>query len=877
MVHKALGGTLSSYTWICLILNFMQTRNPPILPSLHKKPHQRKIGPDGHPASFDDDLERLRGYGRENKESLGELLFHFFRRYAYDLDFDKNVVSVREGKLISKEAKKWHLMLNNRLCVEEPFNTERNLGNTADDTSFRGIHLELRRAFDLVKDAKLDECLQEYTFPAAEEKRWEKPAPRPPPVLTRSRSQSQSSRGNRGGHGNRGGGRHGPSSQRTSGRRASSAAALNKFTVPQIGLHNLPARDYPTRDGHLQAQYEQLQLHHELFNKFHFLQAQEHELRLLQVQTHLHAQMQAQGSSNGPSTQHQQRSTSDQHQRIPMSNQMPLTAPLRSGQFVHPFHYPQVPGTPQQSVHTQPSSPSMKSVQPDLRRSFHRSSAADNTSASNRSHSQPARPLPPPTVVGHNAPAIPMNNHAFLQYQQHLRQQQIYEALEVAQGRHRSVEMPMHQDPRRLPLENGYDESVPKEYVGYWVNDSPPQRGYREDQLIQRLPTYQDLHPRVRGVPHNFSRLRDSSRSPSPSPAMPFRDRSFSIRSASSAPPQPAQPRYERYHHPIPGPRTSGPITVNGNDGWTIPDYSLIPEAFSHTTTLSEGTSGSDDRMYETPATAETETPSRRGLDDGFALDEPHQHFKPQPMPEFSRVIPPNRNANLDSGMHHVDPQVGEMLASPVTVQRSERPSKPAGGLGIQFGEHEIRRPFLKAESKLSPKPARTAVAVPNAEPKSDQQPLIPPPLLSPVREVRTPSPVAKRREGAQIHAQYSNGHTGTKLDLHIPAFADLKRAKQQKQNGTLGQKPNGVPYPHLGETTKWSQLPQLSTESHLVQNHRANHMPDESPLGTVQHPQINGWQQQSGKRGKKSKSRPSSGQFPGEQMPINEAERKGG
>ncbi len=855
----------------------MQTRNPPILPSLHKKPHQRKIGPDGHPASFDDDLERLRGYGRENRESLGELLFHFYRRYAYDLDFDKNVISVREGKLISKEAKKWHLMLNNRLCVEEPFNTERNLGNTADDTSFRGIHLEIRRAFDLVKDAKLDECLQEYTFPASEEKRYEKPAPRPPPVLARSRSQSQSSRGNRGGHGNRGGGRHGPSTQRNSGRRASSAAALSKFTAPQIGFHSLPGRDYPTRDSHLQAQYEQLQLHHELFNKFQFLQAQEHELRLLQAQTELHAQMQTQGSSNGPSSQHQQRSSSDQHQRIPMSNQMPLTAPLHSGQFMHPFQYPQVPGTPQHSVHTQPSSPSMKTVQPDLRRSFHRSSAADNTSASHRSHSQPARPVPPPGVVGQIAPPIAMNSQAFLQYQQHLRQQQIHEAMEIAQGRQRSIEMPMHQDPRRMPLDNNHEESVQKEYVGYWVNDSPPPRVYREDQLIPRLPAYQDLHSRVRGVPHNFSRLRNSSRSPSPSPAMPFRDRSFSIRSASSAPSQPAQLRYERGHPPFPAPQIPGPITVNGSDGWTMTDYSMVPQVSSRTATLSQGTSGSDERTYETPATVETEIPSGRGFDDGFALDEPQHYLKSQPMPEALRVVSHNQNAHLNSGMRQADLQMGEMLTSPNTMQRSERPSKPAGGLGIQFGEHEIRHTSLKVESVLSPKPARATVAVPNTVPKSDQQPLIPPPVLSPVREVRTPSPTAKRREDIQFHAQSSNGGRPMKLDLRIPAFADLKRAKREKQNGTLDQKPNGVSHSQLGETTKWSQLPQLSTVSHPAQGHRANQILDESPLGTVQHAQTNGWQQQSGKKGKKGRSRPSSGQFPGEQMPMNEAERKGG
>jgi hypothetical protein len=79
---------------------------------------------------------------------------------------------------------------NNRLCVEEPFNLTRNLGNTADDTSFRGLHLELRRAFSLIAEAKLKDCCEQFVFPAEEERIWEKPPPQPRPVLSRSASQS---------------------------------------------------------------------------------------------------------------------------------------------------------------------------------------------------------------------------------------------------------------------------------------------------------------------------------------------------------------------------------------------------------------------------------------------------------------------------------------------------------------------------------------------------------------------------------------------------------------------------------------------------------------------------------------------------------------
>ncbi|KAI9799782.1 MAG: hypothetical protein M1826_005432, partial [Phylliscum demangeonii] len=192
--EAAFGGTLSSYTWICMILNFLQTRQPPILPCLHQRPHQKKAMVDGVESSFADDVETLRGFGHANSQTLGDLLLHFFRYYAYEVDYETEVISVRQGKLIAKQAKGWHLMQNNRIGVEEPFNVGRNLGNTADDTSARGIHLELRRAFGLIADeVDLAACCAPYEFPIEERPAPAAPAPRPLP----SRSSSQSGRGRR--------------------------------------------------------------------------------------------------------------------------------------------------------------------------------------------------------------------------------------------------------------------------------------------------------------------------------------------------------------------------------------------------------------------------------------------------------------------------------------------------------------------------------------------------------------------------------------------------------------------------------------------------------------------------------------------------------
>ncbi|KAK9245776.1 hypothetical protein V1506DRAFT_219916 [Lipomyces tetrasporus] len=162
------GGTLSSYSWICLIINFLQLRTPPILPVLHKigsgvRPEKVVNGVD---ISFCDDLEYCVGYGEGNTESLGQLLFEFFKWYAYDFDYDSHVVSVRQGRLLSKAEKGWDTLQNNRFCIEEPLVTSRNLGNTADDISAKGIVQEFRRAYGILSsEANLAKCVKKFEFP----------------------------------------------------------------------------------------------------------------------------------------------------------------------------------------------------------------------------------------------------------------------------------------------------------------------------------------------------------------------------------------------------------------------------------------------------------------------------------------------------------------------------------------------------------------------------------------------------------------------------------------------------------------------------------------------------------------------------------------
>ncbi|CAK7203636.1 hypothetical protein SEUCBS139899_006374 [Sporothrix eucalyptigena] len=259
----AFGQTLSSYTWICMVICFLQLRKIPILPSIHQRKGDRLPRTDGKTSDFADDMTKLRGFGEPNKETLGELLFGFFRFYAHEFDYDKHVLSVRLGRLATKVEKKWVTSLNNMLCVEEPFNIVRNLGNTADDTSFRGLHMEIRRAFDLISEAKLDDCCEEYVFPKEEERPiFQKPPQAPRPILLRSSSQQHSN--SRGGGGGRGGSFRGNRQYRSgnNSRRASSSITYDGQPLYGQGSPMMPM--LTAQEMQWWAQQQQVQMQQQL-------------------------------------------------------------------------------------------------------------------------------------------------------------------------------------------------------------------------------------------------------------------------------------------------------------------------------------------------------------------------------------------------------------------------------------------------------------------------------------------------------------------------------------------------------------------------------------------------------------------------------------
>lgn len=377
-----------------MIIGFLQLQHPPVVPALHQRPNLRRGKKEGETAPFGDDVEKLRSQGDHNNSSLGELLFQFFRFYAHEFDYDTHAVSVRLGKLMPKsDRKNWILAINNRLCVEEPFNTMRNLGNTADDTSFRGIHLEMRRAFELVSKGKLDDCCEQYVFPKEEEKLFQKPASVPRPALIRSASQSnQRSNGGNPRRGGRQQGQFRASNNTGNNRRASSSTTYDN----NANMAYYPPYPYVGNDGMFMAVAQTLSELQLQENQLRFLQYTQSQALAQQQQVLTHAQR-MQGNVSQPQT-------STERSRTNSFDNPPLTAPIRPEmwywqQFQNQPYYAAAP-----SYTSYPSSPSNPQTA-EQRRSSHRSSNASEGGASAsgsalRSHSQPAaRSMPVPHAV----------------------------------------------------------------------------------------------------------------------------------------------------------------------------------------------------------------------------------------------------------------------------------------------------------------------------------------------------------------------------------------------------------------------------------------------------------------------------------------------
>ncbi|RBQ84346.1 hypothetical protein VDGD_02698 [Verticillium dahliae] len=855
----AFGSTLSSYTWICLIIAFLQLRDPPVLPALHQNKAMRLSKKGGPESTFADDIDRLKGFGDKNKSTLGELLFQFFRYYAHEFDYDKHVLSVRQGKKLLRSEKKWA----NNLCVEEPFNIGRNLGNTADEYSFRGLHLELRRAFDCIAEAKLDECCEQYVFPKEEQPPpFIRPPNAPRPVMIRSSSQSNQS--GRGGRGNYRGGRHSNNYRSgNSSRRASSGVAYdtntmympqNPMTPQEVAWYQHAAAQQLQYPGIVSSNPASMlaldsNAHLQLFNQSQVLQMQ------AQMAAQLHAHQRMQGGSSTPQQQSQQsQQGSSERSRTNSFENPPLSAPLAASDWYSMYNL-QLQAFYGAPAYTYPPSPATTSAAgPEYRRqrsTMAADSGASTSGSSLRSQSQPASRSAP-----QGQPGQPFSGSA--------PQSNGIAGPRLANGVSIPSFTPEDADYDAVPRQPSKDSPASDEgtYAGYYVADasSPNQRA----QPIPNGIAFGDLAHNAQGrrrlstdqIPQTLldRRLRRKSRSPSPSPL--GHARAYSI--GTQAGPSSSAPMTVPANQSNGNRSAARPLVVNGtgSSAWrasSTPSHRQGSSNLSVTDNIAreDNVSLCADNVYNVPGL---------GISTQHAPAVDLPHAVTADVARSQSLVPETRTPVIVNGSTNVSTSSAAAgIPIPGAVQSMEDASFRDRINLMGLTSYQTQHTAFQSDAasgaststtrqRLSTRQHQNGVIAPLdlavREGRSSGHPLaLDPQHLSPINETRSPSPTTVRKLDHAFKADITNlPRSGTMDSLAEPfrpgqALTEQKMlsAKEQSQLPVTGQgaartaaapsghplqvslTPNQIPpfNPKLGEARENGHTRGAKSESH--------------------------------------------------------------
>lgn len=160
-------GCLNSYAYMLLVVFFLQSVQPPVVPNLQMLEQESFLVPDRKWGGEDywetkfkmnvDDLPPS-----SNKMSIGELLINFFQFYARDFDWRRHAVSMRRqetGKAVDKNS----LVLpanDDQWYVEDPFDLKHNLAGKCTRAGKKRILDEMKNALLVLQQTgKYTSCL----------------------------------------------------------------------------------------------------------------------------------------------------------------------------------------------------------------------------------------------------------------------------------------------------------------------------------------------------------------------------------------------------------------------------------------------------------------------------------------------------------------------------------------------------------------------------------------------------------------------------------------------------------------------------------------------------------------------------------------------
>ncbi|KAJ1209422.1 hypothetical protein NDU88_004800 [Pleurodeles waltl] len=150
-INDASRGTLSSYTLVLMVVHYLQTLPEPILPSLQRK-YPECFAPTMQLNLVPQAPSHIPPYFSKNGSSLGDLFVGFLKYFATEFDWSKNMISVREAKILPRPDRvEWR---NKFICVEEPFDGSNTARAVHEKQKFDLIQEAFQKSYNRIKDKK---------------------------------------------------------------------------------------------------------------------------------------------------------------------------------------------------------------------------------------------------------------------------------------------------------------------------------------------------------------------------------------------------------------------------------------------------------------------------------------------------------------------------------------------------------------------------------------------------------------------------------------------------------------------------------------------------------------------------------------------------
>uniref|UniRef100_A0A3B5JY32 polynucleotide adenylyltransferase n=1 Tax=Takifugu rubripes TaxID=31033 RepID=A0A3B5JY32_TAKRU len=151
-INDASKGTLSSYTLVLMVLNYLQTSVLSLGLFVLCLNIQECFNPFVDVDLVPEGPKRIPPYISRNQAPLGELLLGFLEYYAIHFRWDKYVISVREAQVLPKtNSQQWK---NKYICVEEPFERNNVARAVHEKAKFDAIRAQFAESFHILKQRR---------------------------------------------------------------------------------------------------------------------------------------------------------------------------------------------------------------------------------------------------------------------------------------------------------------------------------------------------------------------------------------------------------------------------------------------------------------------------------------------------------------------------------------------------------------------------------------------------------------------------------------------------------------------------------------------------------------------------------------------------